>query len=287
MKSVKAGRQIIGEGHPVYIIAEIGINHNGDIRIAKELINVAVEHGCNAVKFQKRVPEIATPEHQKHIIRETPWGAMTYLNYKKKIEFGEKEFIEIAEHCKKKGIDWFCSVWDVPSVDFVEVFNPPMHKVPSAKITDYKLLDELKATGRPIMISSGMSTEQEIDDAVERLKGTEVLIAHCTSTYPCPNNEINLKMIPALKEKYPYPIGYSGHESGLQVSVAAVALGATFIERHITLDRSLWGTDQSASVEPQGLRRLVRDIRVIEQALGDGVKKVYESEKPIMKKLRG
>jgi len=283
---VSVGKKFIGEGEPVYIIAEIGINHNGDIEIAKQLMDVAVETGCDAVKFQKRTPEICVPEEQKSIPRESPWGTMTYFEYKKRIEFEQKEFEQIDAYAKKIGIDWFASPWDVPSVDFLESFNVPCQKIASACLTDSELLTAINKTKTTTILSTGMSSMQEIDKAVSLLSGVPLAIAQATSTYPAEASELNLRAIQTFAEKYKVPVGYSGHERGLQVTIAAVALGATFIERHITLDRSMWGTDHSASLEPDGLKKLVRDIRIIELALGDGKKKVYDSEIPIRAKLR-
>jgi sialic acid synthase SpsE len=286
INKVSVGKKFIGEGEPVYIIAEIGINHNGDIEIAKQLMDVAVETGCDAVKFQKRTPEICVPEEQKSIPRETPWGTMTYFEYKKRIEFEQKEFEQIDAYAKKIGIDWFASPWDVPSVDFLESFNVPCQKIASACLTDSELLTAINKTKTTTILSTGMSSMQEIDKAVSLLSGVPLAIAQATSTYPAEASELNLRAIQTFAEKYNVPVGYSGHERGLQVTIAAVALGATFIERHITLDRSMWGTDHSASLEPEGLKKLVRDIRIIELALGDGKKKVYDSEIPIRAKLR-
>jgi sialic acid synthase SpsE len=283
---VSVGKKAIGAGEPVYIIAEIGINHNGDIEIAKQLMDVAVETGCDAVKFQKRTPEICVPEEQKSIPRETPWGSMTYFEYKKRIEFEQKEFEQIDAYAKKIGIDWFASPWDVPSVDFLEGFNVPCQKIASACLTDSELLTAINKTKTTTILSTGMSSMQEIDKAVSLLNDVPLAIAQATSTYPAEASELNLRAIQTFAEKYKVPVGYSGHERGLQVTIAAVALGATFIERHITLDRSMWGTDHSASLEPEGLKKLVRDIRIVELALGDGKKKVYESEIPIRAKLR-
>jgi sialic acid synthase SpsE len=283
---VSVGKKAIGAGEPVYIIAEIGINHNGDIEIAKQLMDVAVETGCDAVKFQKRTPEICVPEEQKSIPRETPWGSMTYFEYKKRIEFEQKEFEQIDSYAKKIGIDWFASPWDVPSVDFLESFNVPCQKIASACLTDSELLTAINKTKTTTVLSTGMSSMQEIDKAVSLLNDVPLAIAQATSTYPAEASELNLRAIQTFAEKYKVPVGYSGHERGLQVTIAAVALGATFIERHITLDRSMWGTDHSASLEPEGLKKLVRDIRVVELALGDGKKKVYDSEIPIRAKLR-
>ena len=284
---VKIGERFIGESHPVYIIAEIGINHNGSLDIAKKMIDGAVFAGADAVKFQKRTPEICVPADQWLIERDTPWGRMTYIDYKRKTEFTMKQYFEIDQYCRQKGIDWFTSCWDIPSVDFIEQFDTPLYKIASACITDLELLAKIKETGKPVMISTGMSTIKEIDDAVNALGRENIMIAHATSTYPCKPKELNLKMIQTLKGLYPeIPIGYSGHETGLATTYAAVALGAGFIERHITLDRAMWGTDQAASVEIMGLYRLVHNVRDIERSLGDGVKKVYESELNSLNKLR-
>ncbi len=287
MAQVKIGNKLVGDGQPVFIIAEIGINHNGSLEIAKKMIDGAVHAGCDAVKFQKRTPEICVPKDQWNIERETPWGRMTYLEYRYKVEFNKEDYAEIDRYCKAKGILWFASCWDEPSVDFMEQFDPPCYKAASASLTDIELLKKKKSTGRPLIISTGMSTMEEIEAAVEAIGTDNLLIAHATSTYPCPPEELNLRMIHTLKAKYPMcPIGYSGHETGLATTWAAVALGATFVERHITLDRAMWGTDQAASVEIGGLERLVRNIRDIEKALGDGVKRVYDSEIGPRKKLR-
>lgn len=284
---ISIGTRRIGPSEPTYIIGEIGLNHNGDIEIAKKLIDVAVFAGCDAVKFQKRDPEISTPQQQRDILRETPWGTMTYLEYRYRVEFGEDEYAEIDRYCQEKGIDWFASCWDQNSVDFIEAFQPACYKIASATLTDLDLLRKIAATDRIVMLSTGMSTLEEIDQAVAVFDQNKLLIAHATSAYPCKPEEINLRMIERLRQLYPkVPIGYSGHEIGLQITLAAATLGATFIERHITLDRAMWGSDHAASVEPQGLIRLCRDIRAIEQAMGDGVKRVYDSELPIRKKLR-
>jgi len=287
MAHVKIGNKLVGDGQPVFIIAEIGINHNGSLDIAKKMIDGAVHAGCDAVKFQKRTPEICVPKDQWNIERETPWGRMTYLEYRYKVEFTKDDYTEIDRYCKEKGILWFASCWDEPSVEFMEQFNPPCYKAASASLTDIELLKKKKATGRPLIISTGMSTMEEIEAAVEAVGTDNLLIAHATSTYPCPPEELNLRMIQTLKAKYPMcPIGYSGHETGLATTWAAVALGATFVERHITLDRAMWGTDQAASVEIGGLERLVNNIRDIEKAMGDGIKRVYDSELGPRKKLR-
>lgn len=285
-KSINIGHRSVGEEQNTYVIAEIGINHNGDIAVAKELIDAAHRCGCDAVKFQKRNPEMCVPIEMRDRMRDTPWGYITYMEYRYKMEFGKEEFSEIDEHCKEVGIDWFASSWDVDSVDFLEAFSPIMHKIGSASLTDQELLDRVRNTGRPVILSTGMSTMEQIRAAVDTLGTENTLLAHCTSTYPCPKAELNLNMITTLKNEFGCIIGYSGHEVGLSTSVTAVALGATFIERHITLDRAMWGSDQSASVEPGGLSRLVKDIRGMKIALGDGVKQVYPSEVDAMKRLR-
>ena len=284
--SIKINNIHIGPGYPVFIIAEIGINHNGDIEIAKKLIDAAVLAGCDAVKFQKRTPKICVPDNQKDIMRETPWGLITYLEYRNKVEFSLTQYKKIDKYCREKKIIWFASCWDKPSLEFIENFSPPIYKISSACLTNDSLLKETNSLGKPIILSTGMSTTEEIEHAVSLINKNNLLIAHSTSSYPCPKEELNLKMINTLRANFDCPIGYSGHEVGLQTTYASVALCACFIERHITLDRAMWGTDQAASVEPWGLMRLVRDIRVIENALGDGIKKVYESEEIIKQKLR-
>jgi N-acetylneuraminate synthase len=284
---IKVGSKFIGLGEPVYIIAEIGINHNGSLSLAKEMIDGAVLAGCDAVKFQKRTPEICVPKDQWDIERDTPWGRISYFEYRRKVEFGFEEYLEIDGYCKEKGIDWFASPWDEESAYFIEKFKPIMYKIASASLTDKNLLKHIRNSGRPVILSTGMSTAEEIDKAVRYLGTDNLLIAQSTSTYPCSLEELNLKVIQTYKEKYPgVPVGYSGHETGLATTLAAVALGASFIERHITLDRAMWGTDQAASVEIVGMRRLVKDIRDVEKALGDGIKKVYESEYANLNKLR-
>jgi N-acetylneuraminate synthase len=281
------GGRFVGDGQPTYIIAEIGINHNGEMDIAKQLIDAAVKAGCDAVKFQKRTPEICVPRDQWDKERDTPWGRMTYIDYKKRIEFEAPEFAIIDAYCKEKGIDWFASCWDEPSVDFMEQFSPVMYKMASASLTDLPLLRKVRATGRPLMLSTGMSTQDEIQIAAKAVGTEKLMIAHSTSAYPCDPAELNLRMIHTLQSQFPgVPIGYSGHETGLATTLAAVAMGATFVERHFTLDRAMWGTDHAASVEPEGMARLVRNIRDIEKAMGDGVKRVYDSEVEPRKRLR-
>jgi N-acetylneuraminate synthase len=286
-REIKIGNKMVGEGHPAYIIAEIGINHNGDLNIAKQMIDAAVHAGVDAVKFQKRTPDIATPPEQKTQMRETPWGYITYLDYRYKVEFGEEEYREIDRYCQERGIAWLVSVWDQPSVDFMEQFDTPAYKIPSASLTDLGLIRKARATGRPLILSTGMSTMEQIRQGVEMAGEKDLILMHCTSTYPCEPEELNLKMVETLRSEFAnIPIGYSGHEVGLVPSAVAVALGACMVERHLTLDRAMWGTDQAASVEPGGFERLIKYIRVSESALGDGVKKVYPSEMGSLKKLR-
>ena len=285
-RAVKIGNRMVGDGQPSYIVAEIGINHNGDIDTAKDMIYKAKDTGVDAVKFQKRTPELCVPEDQRHLMRETPWGYISYMEYREKMEFGKKEYEIIDALCRKLEIDWFVSVWDEPSVDFMEVFSPICYKVPSASLTDFDLLKKIKATNRPIILSTGMSTFDQIRKSVEVTGLENIIITHSTSSYPCDPSELNLKMIETLQQNFDCPIGYSGHEVGLITSVVAVALGASLVERHFTLDRAMWGSDQSASVEPGGFRKLVKYIRVTEMALGDGIKRVYESEQSSLKKLR-
>lgn len=270
-----------------FVIAEIGINHNGSIEIAKKLIDGAVLAGCDAVKFQKRTPERCVPVDQWNIERNTPWGVMTYIDYRHRMEFTLEEYADLDLYCRSKGIMWMASCWDEESVDFIEQFDVPAYKAASASLTDLDLLAKMKNTGKPLIISTGMSTMEEIERAVEVLGTENLVIAHATSTYPCPPQELNLRMVTTLRERYPdTPIGYSGHETGLATTWAAVTLGACLVERHITLDRAMWGSDQAASVEIGGLMRLVSNIRDIEKALGDGLKRVYESEIGPRTKLR-
>lgn len=286
-REMKIGNRLVGDGHPAYVIAEIGINHNGDLGIAKQMIDAAVHAGVDAVKFQKRTPEIATPPDQQNQMRETPWGYITYLEYRYRVEFNEEQYCEIDRYCKEKGITWIVSVWDQPSVDFMEKFDTPAYKIPSASLTDYALIRKARATGKPLILSTGMSTMEQIRKGVEIAGEKDLILMHCTSTYPCEPEELNLKMVETLCREFPNtPIGYSGHEVGLVPSAVAVALGACMVERHLTLDRAMWGTDQAASVEPGGFERLIKYIRVSEAALGDGIKKVYPSEQSSLKKLR-
>jgi N-acetylneuraminate synthase len=285
-KTIAIGNSIIGDDQPVYVIAEIGLNHNGSVDIAKQLIDVAVEAGAQAVKFQKRTPEISTPEHMKSTPRETPWGTMTYLEYRYRVEFEQEQYSEIDRYCKSVGVDWFASPWDEPSVDFLESMNVVAYKIASASVTDLGMLSKIKDTGKPVILSTGMSTIEQIDKAVETLGTENLSLMHATSTYPLPPEEANIRMITTLKERYGVPVGYSGHETGLQISIAAVALGAVSVERHITMDRAMWGSDHGASLEPKGFVSLVRDIRILEQAMGDGVKRIYPGELAPLSKLR-
>ena len=276
-----------------HIIAEIGINHNGDLNIAKKLIDVAVLSGCDSVKFQKRNPDVCVPEHQKTVMRDTPWGKMTYLEYKYKVEFGKDEYNEIDRYCKEKGIDWSASPWDMDSLEFLNKYDIPYIKIPSAMLTNDELLKGAKLTGKKVILSTGMSTEEEIDHAVSILEESDngvnknYALLHCNSQYPAPLDELNLSAVRTLKFKYDCEVGYSGHEFRLGTSVAAVYLGSTIIERHITLDRTMWGTDHLSSVEPQGLIKLVKGIRELEISFGDGKLGCSPGELEIAKKLRG
>jgi N-acetylneuraminate synthase len=286
-RPVVVGDRKIGPGEPVYIIGEVGINHNGSVELARKLIDGAVLAGCDCVKFQKRTPELCTPADQWHLERDTPWGRLTYIEYRRRVELGINQFAAIDRHCRDRGIAWTASAWDEPSVEFLTRFDIPFIKAASASVTDHELLQAMRAADLVVMLSTGMSTLEEIDAAVALLGHDELLIAHATSAYPCPPEQLNLRVVRSLAERYPeVPIGYSGHEVGLATTYAAVAIGASFVERHITLDRSMWGSDQAASVEIVGLQRLVRDIRAIERALGDGQKRVYDSEQAARQRLR-
>lgn len=287
MKDIRIKDKVISEKAPIFFVAEIGINHNGSLDIAKKLIDMALLCGADAVKLQKRTPEICVPEHKKHRIHETLWGDITYLDYRKKIEFGKKEYDEIDEYCKIKNVIWFASPWDLPSVDFLEEFNIPCYKIASAKLTDRELLEKVSRLNKPIFLSLGMSTEKEIDKAINILKDNELILLHCNSSYPANDHELNLKYIQVLKDKYPnHIIGYSGHEHGIAASLVAGELGAMVVERHITLDRAMWGSDQGASLEFSGLRRLVRDLKKLHIWKGNGIKRVTEAEKRMREKLR-
>ncbi|MEN9580902.1 MAG: hypothetical protein RJA70_3911 [Pseudomonadota bacterium] len=282
---VKIGQHEVGDGCPVYVIGEIGINHNGDLGVARKLIEVASDAGCSAVKFQKRTLDVVYSAEELSRPRENPFGP-TNGDLKRGLEFGADQYKHIQEYCAAMSMAWFASCWDEASVDFIERFSPPAYKIASASLTDDALLRHHRATGRTLILSTGMSTLSQVDHAVDVLGTKDLVLLHTTSAYPAQLNDLNLSMIPKLRERYRVPVGYSGHETGLVTSAAAVALGACVVERHITLDRAMWGSDQSASVEPQGLARLVREIRAVEAALGDGNKHVSEAEVSVMKKLR-
>ena len=282
---VLLGGRPVGDAHPCYVLAEIGINHNGDVQVAQKLIDVASFAGCEAVKFQKRTIDVVYTPEELAKPRESPFGE-TNGDLKRGLEFGHTEYQQIDEYCRHKPISWTASCWDEASVDFIDQFNPPFYKIASASLTDDALLRHTRAKGKPIVLSTGMSTLDQIDHAVDVLGKDNLVLLHCCSTYPAQYPELNLRAIPALRQRYDVPIGYSGHETGIASSVAAATLGACVVERHVTLDRSLWGSDHAASLEPNGIMRVIRDIRLVELALGDGVKSVVPSEIPIMKKLR-
>ena len=284
-KSVKIANKIIGDNSPCFITAEIGINHNGSVSQAKNLIDLAVETGCDAVKFQKRTVDVVYSKEELEKERESVFGS-TNGDLKRGLEFGFEQYKEIDEYCKRKGIIWYASCWDEDSVDFIEQFNPPCYKIASASLTDDNLLKYARKTGKPIFLATGMSTMEQIKHAVDVLGEEDLILYHCTSTYPTVNNEINLRVITTLREMFNCPIGFSGHEKGILPTILSVMLGANAVERHITTDRTLWGSDQAASLERSGIFRVVRDIRQMNDILGDGVKKVYDSELPIIKKLR-
>ena len=285
MSTIRIGSRLIGDDQPCFIIAEIGINHTGDVDLAKRLISVALAAGCDAVKFQKRTVDVVYTAEELAKPRENPFG-LTNGDLKYGLEFEEEEYEEIHAFCKSVKMLWFASPWDEASVDFLERFQIPVYKIASASLTDDRLLRHVRATGKPIMLSSGMSTYAEIDHAVEVLGKEDLVLMHATSTYPATYQELNLRAIPTMAARYGVPVGYSGHETGIPTSVCAVALGACSVERHITMDRAMWGSDHAASLEPNGISRLVRDVRLWEQAKGDGIKRVYEREFPIIKKLR-
>ena len=285
MKEIKIGATLIGDNHPCFIVAEIGINHNGNIAIAKQLIDTAEAAGCNAVKFQKRTIDVVYTPEELAKPRENPFGP-TNGDLKRGLEFGEKEYEEINRYCHEQEILWFASCWDEASVDFIDRFNPPCYKIASASLTDDRLLRYTCAKGKPVMLSTGMSTLEEIDHAVEVLGKKDLIIMQSTSTYPAEYHELDLGVIPELRKRYDVPVGFSGHETGIATSVAAASLGACVVERHVTMERSMWGSDQAASLGPSGITRLVRDIRLVEMSMGTGIKRVFDREKPIIKKLR-
>lgn len=285
MKDIRIGGVAVGDGHPCYVIAEIGINHNGDVAIAKSLIDVAEASGCSAVKFQKRTIDVVYSPEELAKPRETPFG-MTNGDLKRGLEFAQTEYEEIDTYCREEEIPWLASCWDEESIDFIDQFSPPCYKIASASLTDDALLMHARSKGKPIILSTGMSTLQEIDHAVETLGTNDLIILQATSTYPADYSELDLRVIPELRRRFDVPVGYSGHETGIATSVAAVALGACVVERHITMERSMWGSDQAASLGPSGIMRLMRDIRLVEASLGSGAKRVFDREKPIIEKLR-
>ncbi len=284
-RAVRIGAKYVGEGSPCFVVAEIGINHNGDVAIARKLIDAAVQAGCDAVKFQKRTMDVVYSPAELARPRESPFGA-TNGDLKRGLELSREQYAEINRHCRQAGIPWYASCWDEASVDFMEAFGPPCYKIASPSLTDDNLLRHHRRYGRPLIVSTGMSTLEQVDHAVEVIGTEDLVLLHCTSTYPSVVEELNLRAIVTLAARYGVPVGYSGHEVGLASSVAVVALGACVVERHITLDRAMWGSDQAASVEPHGFARLVKDIRAVERALGDGKKQLWPSEIPGMQKLR-
>ncbi len=284
-KTVKIANKVVGDNHPCFITAEIGINHNGSVEQAKKLIDMAASVGCDAVKFQKRTVDVVYTPEELAKERQSVFGE-TNGDLKRGLEFGFEQYKEIDSYCRKKNIIWYASCWDEQSVDFIEQFNVPCYKVASASLTDDNLLRYIRRTGKPVFLATGMSTSEQIQHAVEVLGEDDLIIYHCTSTYPTEISEINLKYITVLREKYNCPIGFSGHEKGILPTIMSAMLGANAVERHITTDRTLWGSDQAASLERDGINRIVRDIHQINTILGDGVKKVYDSELPIIKKLR-
>jgi len=287
---IKIGNCFIGDNEPVYLIAEIGINHNGDVQIAKKLIDAAWATGWNCAKFQKRTPDICVPENQKNVLKQTPWGEMTYLAYKHKVEFQKNEYDYINKYAKEKPVDWTTSVWDLPSLEFMMQYDVPFLKIPSAKITDTELIEQTAKTGKPLFISSGMSTMEEIDKAIniiEKHLSKNYVLFHCNSSYPAKLDELNLNMIKTLKERYNCLVGYSGHEEEIMPSTIAPIYGACVVERHVTLDHNMWGTDQKASLEIRGMDILTKRINEVKTISGDGIKIISNEELKIREKLRG
>lgn len=286
-----AGR-VIGTGRPAWIVAEVGVNHNGSVATALDLVRAAAESGADAVKFQKRDPVLATPPHRRDQLRESctaePGELITELEHRTRMELDAVSYSTISTQCSAVGLPWFASPWDPPSVAFLEELDVPCHKIASASLTDLETLHEVATTGKPVVMSTGMSTWRQIDEAVSVVTraGSQFALLHCVSTYPAENDEVNLRVMDALRRRYGVPVGYSGHERGVQVSTAAAALGACIIERHITLDRSMRGSDHAGSLEPKGFAQLVRDVRAVESALGDGEKRVSEREAAQARRLR-
>jgi len=285
LKPVKIGNKLVGHDQPIFVSAEIGINHNGSMEICKKLIDMAVDAGCDAIKFQKRTIEKVYSKEELDKPRETPFGK-TNGDLKRKLEFSYDEYKEIDEYCRKKGIIWYASAWDEDSVDFLEKFDVPCHKISSATLTDDEFLMKLKKTGKPLILSTGMSTMEQIHKAVDLLGEDNLIIMNCTSTYPTANEEINLNVIKTFRKLFNCPIGHSGHEPGVWPTAFAGAIGACMLERHITLDRTMFGSDQAASLEKRGIEIICSLTKLIPLLLDDGVKKVYDSEKPIIEKLR-
>ena len=290
-KTIKIGNYEVGDKSPiVFMIAEIGLNHNADLQIAKKLIAAAFACGWHCVKFQKRTPELAVPKQQKNVLRDTPWGKMTYLEYRNKIELNKQDYDYIDKFCKEKPILWSASIWDIPSLRFIISYKPPFIKIPSAKLIDKELILEVCKSDIPIILSTGMSTLDEIDQAVNILEKSscgDYILMHSNSTYPTPHEDINLGVIKLLKEKYKCVIGYSGHEYDLEPSVIAVALGAKVIERHVTLDHNMWGSDHFASLEVHAMDMLYKRLKDVNTIIGDGIKRVTDKELEIKNKLRG
>jgi N-acetylneuraminate synthase len=290
MKTIKIDGRMVGDQQPVYMIAEIGLNHNGDMQNAKKLIDAAFATNWDCVKFQKRTPDICVPEHQKNVMRDTPWGKMTYLEYRYKVEFEKEQYDYIDVYCREKPISWTASIWDLKSLEFLMSYDVPFIKIPSAKLTEHEYLINASKSGKPVILSTGMSTIEEIDAAVEVLakysKGDYVLM-HTNSSYPAPPEELNLKVINFLQERYKCIIGYSGHEYDLEPTVIASSLGASIIERHVTLDHNMWGSDHFASLEVHAMDMLRKRIKNIGVFLGDGIKKLTTKELEVRKKLRG
>jgi N-acetylneuraminate synthase len=287
---IKLGNRNIGDSEPVYLIAEIGINHNGDLQIAKKLIDATWATGWDCVKFQKRTPDICVPEDQKNIMKQTPWGEITYLEYKNKIEFQKYEYDYIDKYTREKPLNWTASVWDLPSLEFLVQYDVPFLKIPSAKITDKKLVEQAAKIGKPIFISSGMSTLKEVDEAIniiEKHLSKKYVLLHCNSTYPAKLEELNMQMIISLRERYNCLVGYSGHEFEIMPATLAPVYGACVIERHVTLDHNMWGTDHSASIEIRGMDFLAKRIHSVKAIAGDGVKIIYSEEEKMRRKLRG
>jgi len=290
MRTIQIGDRLVGDNQPVYMIAEIGVNHNGDIQIAKKLVDAAFAAGWDCVKFQKRTPDVCVPDHQKGVLRDTPWGRMSYLEYRYKVEFGKEQYDYIDDYCRRKPISWTASVWDLGSLQFLLQYDIPFIKIPSAKLTESELLAEAGKSGKPIILSTGMSTLEEIDDAVdilERHASGKYALLHTNSSYPAPHEELNLKLIPFLKDRYGCVVGYSGHEYDLEPSIVARSLGASLIERHVTLDHNMWGSDQAASLEIHAMDMLRKRIKTVDKTLGDGVKRISDKELEVRKKLRG